>query len=85
MPPDTQASCSTVSERPNAEARERSGRSRCTTASSATLASALHVAATSAVTAAVPMPGRNAANGRGGGRDADDGQDQRVGVVEPLA
>ena len=47
-PPDTQASCSTVSERPNAEARDSSGRSRWTTASRPTLASALQVAADSA-------------------------------------
>ena len=44
-PPNTQASCSTVSERPNADARDSSGRSRWITASRQTLASALAVGA----------------------------------------
>ena len=60
-PPNTQASCSTVSERPNAEARDSSGRSRWITASRHTLASALPVAPTSPTTAAVRMPGNTAA------------------------
>ena len=41
-PPNTQASWSTVSERPNAEARDRSGRSRWITASRLTFANALN-------------------------------------------
>ena len=61
-PPVTQASCSTVSERPNAEARDSSGRSRWITASRLTLASALAAAPTSPTTAAVAMPGSAAAS-----------------------
>ena len=40
-PPITQANCSTDSERPNAEARDSSGRSSCSEASSDALAIAL--------------------------------------------
>ena len=40
-PADTQASCSTDSERPNADARDSSGRSSCSEASSDALAMAL--------------------------------------------
>src|SRR5918997_435215 len=52
-PPTTQDSCSTVSERANAEARRLSGTSRWMIASSATLPSALATAATPATRAAV--------------------------------
>jgi hypothetical protein len=52
-PPATQASCSQVSERANADARWASGTSRCTIASRAALPSALATAATPATSAAI--------------------------------
>ena len=51
-PPATQASCSTDSERPNADARDSSGRSSCSDASSDALAIALAAEVTSAASAA---------------------------------
>jgi hypothetical protein len=59
-PPITQAVCSTVSDLPNAEARDASGTLRWITASRHTLATALPVAATRAVTAAMAMPDTSA-------------------------
>ena len=52
-PPTTQASCSQVSDRANAEARRLSGTSRWMIASSETLPSALVTAETSTTTAAM--------------------------------
>src|SRR5215203_6737335 len=52
-PPITQASCSNVSDRANAEARRLSGTSRWMIASSETLPSALVTADTRATTAAI--------------------------------
>ena len=52
-PPNTQASCSSVSDRANAEARSDSGTSRWTIASRATLPSPLAIAATSATSPAI--------------------------------
>ena len=51
-PPKTQANCSNDSERPNAEARDRSGRSSCSDASSDALAIALAPEAVSVAIAA---------------------------------
>jgi hypothetical protein len=51
-PPITQASCSTDSERPNAEARDSSGRSSCSEASNDALAIALAAEVISVATAA---------------------------------
>src|SRR6266498_696852 len=56
-PPNTHASCSTVSERPNADARDSSGKSSWITASRLFLASALAVAPVRPTIAAVAMPG----------------------------
>ena len=60
-PPNTHASCSAVSERPNAEERAASGMSVWMEESSATLPSALAIAAISANTAAIQRVPRNAA------------------------
>ena len=63
----------------------RSGRSRWTTASSATFASALQVARDQRRRRPpCRCPGRSGRDGRGGRGDADGGQDQGVGVAEPL-
>ena len=51
-PPATHASCNSDSERPNADARDSSGRSSCSDASSDALAIALAAEVTSAASAA---------------------------------
>src|SRR5690606_36912693 len=61
-PPKHQAICSTVSDRPNADARDSSGRSCWMTASRLILASALQVAPIKATSAAVAIPGSSAAS-----------------------
>ena len=60
-PPKTHASCSAVSERPNADDRAASGISVWMEESNATLPSALAIAATNANTAAIQMVPTNAA------------------------
>ena len=61
MPPTHHASCSTVSDRPNADARDSSGRSSWITASRLILASALAVAPIRPTIAAVASPGSTVA------------------------
>ena len=84
-PPNTHASCSTVSERPNAEARDAFGQVALDHRVQGDLRQrAARRAEQRRPRAAVPIPGRNAAATGGGRRDADGGQDQGVGVVEAL-